>query len=179
MNQAGQDYCVLQAQNGQPRAFYLLFRHYQKPLLSFALKICDRQDIAADACQETWIKIARNIQQIKDPRAFKSWLYKTLKWKLLDLIKSESKHPTENHNQPNQVAPIETMHHENTHPTLQQAVDCLPSIEKQIIHLFYYESMSIKEIAHILKLATGTVKSRLFRAREQLKQKYLTLEKQP
>jgi len=178
MNQAEQDYCVLLAQNGRSRGFYLLFKKYHRPLLGFALKICNQQDIATDACQETWIKIAKNIRQLKDPRAFKTWLYTSLKWKLVDLVRAEHKHAFDGEIDLTQIPQKQTVDHNQTNITLKQALKSLASIEKQIIHLFYFEEMSIKEIAKVLKLTNGTVKSRLFRARTQLKQKYLTLEKQ-
>lgn len=60
--------------------------------------------------------------------------------------------------------------------TLSTALSRLPNIEKQIIHLFYLDEMKIAEISIVLEIPTGTVKSRLNRARQMLKQKYQQLE---
>ncbi|MCF6193249.1 MAG: hypothetical protein L3J46_02815 [Kangiellaceae bacterium] len=80
MNQAEQDLLVLAAQNGNHQAFGLLARHFHGPLVKFAVKMSRDLELADDAVQESWIKIAKNIRKLKDPRAFKSWIYRLVRW---------------------------------------------------------------------------------------------------
>jgi len=127
MLQAEEDLLVLAAQDGDHSAFEYLHKKYHKPLLRYAFKVCQNQEIAQDAVQNSWLKLAKNIRKLKDPRVFRE---------------------------------------------LRYAINRLPSIEKQMIHLFYLEELKISEISMILGIPVGTVKSRLNRARKQLKQKF-------
>ena len=176
MNQAEQDLLVLTAQNGNQQAFGLLFKFHHKPLVRFAIKICNDPELSNDAVQDAWIKIAKNIRQLKDPRAFRSWLYRLVRWKLNDLLRKRCR-------EGNQLAElneeIESDLAENKpyeDETLSNALYRLPYIEKQIIHLFYLDEMKIMEISTVLEIPIGTVKSRLNRARKMFKHKYKQLE---
>jgi len=56
--------------------------------------------------------------------------------------------------------------------SLNAAINRLPSLEKQMIHLFYLEEMSVRQVAQVLRISEGTVKSRLNRARRLLKERF-------
>lgn len=176
MNQAEQDLLVLTAQNGNQKAFGLLFKYYHKPLVGFAIKLSNDSELSNDAVQDAWIKIAKNIRQLKDPRVFKSWIYRLVRWKLTDLLRKRSRESNqlEELNEETAVNLGEGKTDENE--TLSTALCRLPDIEKQIIHLFYLDEMKIAEISVVLEIPAGTVKSRLNRARQMLKQKYQQLE---
>jgi len=176
MNQAELDLLVLTAQNGSHRAFGLLVELYHKPLVGFAFKLGNDKELANDAVQESWIKAAKNIRKLKDPRAFKSWIYRLVRWKLLDMLrhKSRESNQLEALNEESVSDYLETESSGNE--TLSIAIQHLPNIEKQIIHLFYLDEMKIAEISIVLEIPAGTVKSRLNRARQMLKQKYQQLE---
>ena len=176
MTQAEEDLLVLNAQNGSHKAFSILFRLYHKPLIGFAIKLSNKNELVYDAVQEAWIKAARNIHQLKDPRAFKSWIYRLVRWKLLDSLKKQARE-----SKIQEVLDEESM--TNTleissakDEELSAAINRLPNTEKQIIHLFYLDEMKITEISIILEIPVGTVKSRLNRARQLLKEKYELME---
>ena len=172
MNQAEEDLLVLAAQNGNQQAFTLIYQHYQKLLLRFAFKICNDKELAQDAVQEAWIKSASSLRRLDDPRVFKSWLYRMVRWKTTDLIRQKSQ----------QQARVEEYQDERYEQQLSDAVDTseeltaainrLPTLEKQMIHLFYLDELKISEIAVVLDIPVGTVKSRLNRARQMLRHKF-------
>lgn len=172
MNQAEEDLLVLAAQNGNQQAFGLIYQHYQKLLLRFAFKICNDKELAKDAVQEAWIKSASSLRRLDDPRVFKSWLYRMVRWKTTDLIRQKSQ----------QQARVEEYQDERYEQQLSDAVDTseeltaainrLPALEKQMIHLFYLDELKISEIAVVLDIPVGTVKSRLNRARQMLRHKF-------
>lgn len=176
MNQAEQDLLVLTAQNGNQQAFGLLFKYYHKPLVGFAIKLSNDSELSNDAVQDAWIKVAKNIRQLKDPRAFKSWIYRLVRWKLTDLLRKQNREGKnlEELNEETTSNLIENKTDDDE--TLSTALSRLPNIEKQIIHLFYLDEMKISEISIVLEIPTGTVKSRLNRARQMLKHKYQQLE---
>jgi RNA polymerase sigma-70 factor (ECF subfamily) len=178
MNQAEQDLIVLSAQVGNKRAFNLLVSYFHKPLINFAIKFSHDQELARDAVQESWIKVSKNIRQLKDPRAFKSWIYRLVRWRLLDLIKTKNKDNA-------QLESLDEYHlvDDNNQQTdnrneVSILINMLPDIEKEMIHLFYSDGLKISEISLVLRIPSGTVKSRLNRARNLLREKYNHLEKQ-
>ncbi|MGB0494965.1 MAG: RNA polymerase sigma factor [Kangiellaceae bacterium] len=180
MNQAELDLLVLTAQQGNKKAFGLLFKHFQKPLTHFAYKLCNNKELANDATQETWIKVSRNIRQLNDQRAFRSWLYKLLRWNVIDYQrknKFEFDLIDESITEQNIDDNFYLNHQYEEDETLSLAINSLPTVEKQIIHLFYLQELKITEISIVLDIAVGTIKSRLNRARKMLKQKYHNLEK--
>ncbi len=171
-NQAEQDLLVIAAQQGNEKAFQLLFKNYQKSLLRFAYKITNSSELAQDATQEAWIKTAKSIQQINDPRAFKSWIYRLVRWCSLDLVRHRAKQDdrSESFNETEHLLAVEQAIDQSDE--VHQAIEKMPPIEKQMIHLFYLDELKISEIAAVLKIPAGTVKSRLNRARKLLKTKF-------
>ncbi len=176
MNQAELDLLVLTAQSGNQQAFGLLFKFYHKPLIGFALKLSSDSELSKDAVQDAWIKAAKNIRQLKDPRAFRSWIYRLVRWKLTDLLRKRSREDCQLEQLNEETASNLVENNTNEDETLSTALSRLPDIEKQIIHLFYLDEMKTAEISIILEIPAGTVKSRLNRARQMLKQKYQQLE---
>ena len=177
MLQAEEDLLVLSAQNGNHKAFNALFLKYQKPLLRFAFKLSNDQELAHDGVQDCWIKASKNLSQLRDPRVFKSWIYRMVKWRMMDLLRSKFKHDTRYTNEFNDVLNNENTladneYHSSKGSELSKAINQLPVLEKQIIHLFYLDEMKLVEISIILDIPVGTVKSRLYRARKLLQQQF-------
>ncbi|WP_158968868.1 RNA polymerase sigma factor [Paraglaciecola sp. L3A3] len=177
-NQAEEYLLVMAAQKGNHDAFRVLFQHHQPGLIRFAYKLSNDQEVAKDASQDVWIKTAKTLYKLNDPKAFKSWIYRAVRWRTLDLIRQkqrqnnmfehgveqqELENNTVNTSQPDSV--------ETDKSALIAAIDTLARIERQMIHLFYLDDMAVAEISIVLDIPVGTVKSRLNRARQQLKQK--------
>jgi len=170
MHDAQEDLLVYAAQEGDGRALGVLYRRYHKALLRYAYKVGGDADIAEDAVQDAWLKFTKNVHQLDDPRAFRSWLYKLVRWRCIDLLRAM-----------NRYSDREEVFDENQYPgscnasahadaeELQQFIARLPAREKHIIHLFYIDELKISEIATVLGVPAGTVKSRLSRARDLLK----------
>lgn len=172
MNQAEEDLLVISAQAGNEKAFGFLFRHYHKPLLRFAYGLGRDRQLAQDAVQEAWIRIAGTLRRLDDPRAFRSWIYRAVRWRVLDLLKKprvplvsldESMTAQTVSDPPPDSAAAEA---------LRGMMAKLPGIDRQALHLFYLQEMKIAEIAVVLEIPPGTVKSRLNRARTRLKDLY-------
>ncbi len=176
MNQAEQDLLVLTAQTGNQQAFGLLFKRYHKPLVGFAFKISRDNELSKDAVQEAWIKVSKNIRQLNDPRAFRSWIYRLVKWKLTDLQRKRGRESNQVEELNEEITSNLVENEITEDETLSLALSRLPNTEKQIIHLFYLDELKITEISLILEMPVGTIKSRLNRARQMLKHKYQTLE---
>lgn len=176
MNQAELDLLVLAAQNGNHRAFDLLVRHFHKSLVSFAVKMSKDVDLSHDAVQESWIKIAKNIRKLKDPRAFKSWIYRLVRWRILDLLKIRNRELLRTEAVDENLLTDPHSEHSDDKDEASSLISQLPDTEREIIHLFYLDELRITEISIVLEIPIGTVKSRLNRARNLLREKYNNLE---
>ena len=87
MHQAKEELLVLAAQQGNNQAFTFLCRHYQTATTRFAYKLCNDPQIVEEAMQNTWLKLAKNLHQLKEPAAFKCWLFKGVRWSVYDLMR--------------------------------------------------------------------------------------------
>lgn len=171
MHQSEEEFLVLSAQGGDRQAMDMLYRHYNQRLLRYAYKICGTRDMAQEVVQEVWIRALKTLTRLEDPRAFRSWLYKLAHWRAIDLLRTTSRYCE---------YPQEPLHTATSMPEvtgddadeLRQAINRLPQVERQIIHLFYLDELQVKEVALVLGIATGTVKSRLNRARRLLKERF-------
>jgi RNA polymerase sigma-70 factor (ECF subfamily) len=113
--------------------------------------------------QESWVAIIRNIQKLKNPAHFGPWAYRILHHKAMDEFRKQKRDVKEeiinNHD------PVEDIR-------LEQVIAKLNKMDpgdKNILTLYYLEEMPIAEIAFVLDIPPGTVKSRLFHARNKLK----------
>lgn len=172
MHQAEEDLLVLAAQAGNRKAFSLIVKRYHQSLLRFAFKISGDEQIAQDAVQEAWIKTTFGIRRLKDPRILKSWLYRLVRWRTTDLLRKAARlnQRTEEYDDAQHWEAVENSIDETEE--LNAAINRLPLLEKQMVHLFYLDGLKVAEIASVLEVPSGTVKSRLNRARKLLKQKF-------
>ena len=92
MQQAQLDLLVMEAQSGNQAAFACLIEWFHPQLVKFATQLCGSHALAQDAVQEAWIKISKKIRQLNDPRAFKSWLFRAVRWQTLDMLKARIPH---------------------------------------------------------------------------------------
>lgn len=169
MKQAEEELLVLAAQQGNEAAFNYLYRHYFASLRRFAYKLGADLDSSQDAVQEAWLSVAKSLHRLQDARAFRSWIFRAVRWQVI----AKSRQGRVNH-----VPLDEHLHNENLltqepaenrQTDLLRGMEQLAEIDRQALHLFYLEEMRISEIAIALELPEGTVKSRLHRARLQLK----------
>ncbi len=172
MLQAKQDLLVMAAQRGNQKAFHVLYRLYNKSLLRFAFKICGDEDITGEAVQQAWIKMFKHLRRLKDPASFKSWLYRSVRWRTLEGLRQLKKNRQRFEEFDEEKYQQQEDKPEQQENNLSHVINRLPATEKQIIHLFYLDEMRLKEISNILEIPVGTVKSRLNRARKLLKDKF-------
>ena len=142
-----------------------LLEEYQNRLYVAALSICKNTYDAEDVVQDTFIKyLSKNIDY-ESKEHIKAWLLRVA----INLAKNKTTTffrrkviPMEDYMQNIEIPSKESYN-------LFNAVMSLPQKYRIVIHLFYYEDYSVKEIAEILKISQENVKTRLTRGRKQLK----------
>ncbi len=166
---AKEEKLVLAAQDGNERAFEVLYRLYQPSLLRFSFRLCGDETLARDAVQDAWMLTLRSLKQAFPPHTFRARVFKAVRWRTFDRIRRRGRTAGEELIE-DQVAEEKTEVWA-TSDQLRRLIKTLPQAEGEALYLFYLEDLSVAEIAAIQEVPGGTVKSRLARARDRLKQK--------
>ena len=179
---------VLKASKGDETAFETLMLNYQTPIYNLCYRTVGNQEDAADMTQEAFLKAWKYLHSFQFESAFSTWLYRLATNCCLDLLRSKKRRPTisivtEDENGEEQIfdpvdpapQPEEALIRKEEQVQLEEALASLEETQRQIITLRVVNDLSYTEIADILDLKEGTVKSRLSRARETLRKKLLQL----
>jgi RNA polymerase sigma-70 factor (ECF subfamily) len=127
-------------------------------------------ETAHDVVQNAWIAIHKGIYKLQDPSKFSTWAFRITYNKSMDALRSAKTKGEVMFDE--QVDIEDKIESDDSWNTIDELLKKLPQQHKLILTLFYLEQQSIKQIAAVLKLPEGTVKSRVFYARELLKRKY-------
>ena len=159
---------VLRCQDGETDAFEELFDHWQRKLLRHAVHLTGDADGASDVVQEAWFAIVRGIGRIDDPARFPSWAHRIVTHKAADWIrKRQRRRAAEEVLEPPTAAADRA---NDDVGALRVALRNLPRDSRVVLSLHYLDGLGVREIAQALGIPAGTVKSRLFKARNKLKQ---------
>ncbi len=165
---------VLRCQEGDAEAFEALVDRWQGRLWRHAWRLTGNENAAWDVLQETWIGIIRGLGRLVDAASFPAWAYQITSHKCRDLDRREHRRreATELYVEQMRHEEEETAAVEKQYDNLKEALERLAGSDRAILSLRYEEQFDTAEIAGILDIPEGTVKSRLFYARQRLR-KYL------
>lgn len=162
---------VREAQTGNSKAFALVYSFYATDLYKFALWYTGNSADAQDCVQEAVLLSFKNITKLKKPSSFKSWLFKILS----NVCKSKLINPADRQNS----VPIHEVHEtvENAvivdmglTTELSDALSKLNDEERQIVLLSVIGRYKSNEIAQMLDISSGTVRSKLSRSLKKLRE---------
>ncbi|MFC1513829.1 RNA polymerase sigma factor [candidate division KSB1 bacterium] len=156
---------VMAAQDGDVKAMDKLVSRWQKELWYYVFSLIGNRHAAWDVTQECWLNIIKSINKLNDPMYFKAWAFRIATNKSIDWIKKKSKY------QHKKLDSIELINDQKENDLLvRELLQNLKNKSRIILNLYYFEQFSITEISIVLNVPQGTVKSRLFKARQELKQ---------
>lgn len=159
---------------GDMDAFDQLMKLYQPRALRVAYLISASYADSEDIVQETFVACYMNRHELRNPEAFKSWFYRTLSrnaWRVCRKQKREQ--PSEMAEAEEREAPMEILKEvvqKEEEEQIYHAICSLPIKHRTVVVLYYYNQMSIKEIARTIGCLEGTVKSRLHHAKKKLRE---------
>ena len=142
-----------------------LIEAYQKSLYAAEFNICRNTDDANDVVQDTFIQYYTTKKQFQDEEHLKAWLLRVAINRAKDISRSFWKKNRLSIEDYADAVPFESREETG----LFEAVMRLPEKYREVIHLYYYEDLSIKETARILRITEGSVKMRLSRGRSFLR----------
>ena len=160
---------VLQAQGGCEAALCQLVEIWTPKLNARAVRLTRDPDAALEVVQETWIGIARGLRSLKDPARFAPWSLRIVHHKAADWIKQRTKQRAlESHLHEN-ATEQESEAREDLSQEITIAIGHLDRRLQDVVYLFYMDNCTVEQIAVVLQIPPGTVKTRLARARTKLK----------
>lgn len=166
---------VQQAATGNQQAFAALVQAHQARVFHFIRRLLGCADEAADLTQDTFIRAHQALPRWRPEARFQTWLLQIARNAALDALRQRGRHanePLDDHTQlidpaPSPLRQLETGRHL---ALLEHLLAHLPREQQEILLLREVEGLSYDELATLLALNPGTVKSRLARAREALLQ---------
>lgn len=173
---------VEQYQEGNRDALKLLIKKHHPKMTRTIRYYTQSSEPVNDLVQECWYHIIRQLGQLDLKISFEAWVLTIAKHKAIDWIRQQQKNRKLDMELMNQNADDENRDEftlagdewQDKLGKIQSAIQQLPKHQNIVLSLFYLENLSVKEISNVLKISTGTVKSRLFHAREKLKSILLT-----
>lgn len=149
-------------------------RLYGRRLYGLCLTLCANSFDADDLYQDTWLKAIKNISQYNQSQEFEPWLTKicvnTYRNKLRRIVKSPIFDVFSSEEEKTAVMLSIVAPDAEDYSQLHEAIDRLPEKLRITVILFYFRDMDVRQTAHALNIPTGTVKSRLSKARKLLKE---------
>jgi len=160
---------VMRCQEDHRESFDLLIRRWQRRLWRYARRLTGSNDAAWDVTQETWIAVLRQIRKLSDPAWFAAWAYRIVRNKCADHCRRANRQ----RNLTDALAERQRANNdppqEGTGGAVAETLRRLPPDRQELLTLRYGQDLNIIEIAVVLGVPAGTVKSRLHNAREQLR----------
>ncbi|MBQ3227966.1 MAG: sigma-70 family RNA polymerase sigma factor [Clostridia bacterium] len=174
---------LLLAKKGDGRAFEQIVLQTERAVYNLALSIVKKKEDAEDVTQETYLRLWRAASELKLESSLKLYILRTARNLALDLIRKNSKRDEidtvildaegefeiDIADDSPDSRPDESYLRKIEKEVVRQSIEELPSAAREIIVLRDIEGLSYTEIAEMLGLAEGTLKSKLFRARERLR----------
>lgn len=162
---------VEQYLKGDIKALSQLVKRWHKMFCEKAYWLVKDADVAKDIAQESWKTIMIKIDKLQDPNSFGAWALRIVYTKALDYINSNKRvrNHLEDYKYKQDILVAENESNQSLKKELLKAIKNLVEHQQTVIKLFYVEDYSLKEISDILNISVGTAKSRLFHAREKLK----------
>ena len=174
---------VAQLRRGDLDALSTLVSRYQNRLYRFLLRLVRDPSEAEDLFQQTWVHVAEKIRRFDPSRNFDAWLFTVARNLAIDHLRrirpaSLDQPVSEDESQGTAVerlvskdpAPLDRVLENERSSRLGTALDELPLVYREVMTLRFEEEMKIEEIAQVLSIPLSTVKSRLRRSLEQMRQ---------
>jgi RNA polymerase sigma-70 factor (ECF subfamily) len=182
----GESALLERCKQGNTAAWDTLIRRYEKSVYKFAYSLCRNHEEAGDIAGQVFLRLYQNLHTFRNEASFTSWLFRIVRNTYLDLCvrpahrghlsldagPNNDSEPSAGRDilDPSPTPETLCMEHE-TAQLLAKAIHHLPAYQRQVLWMYHTEGKSYEEIAETTGLSIGTVKSRLNRARNMLRER--------
>jgi RNA polymerase sigma-70 factor (ECF subfamily) len=164
----------MRCQLGEAAAFRELVAEMEGPLLYFASKLLGNERDAPDVVQDVWAQAFAKISTLRDPESLRAWLYRLTHAIAVGRVRSDVARERREATLSDEPPPIDgdtdaRLANESA-TTLHRALDALSLPHREVLTLHFLEELPLEEIAEIVNVPAGTIKSRLFYAKRSLRE---------
>ena len=175
---------VATAINGLEGSFEELVRRYQRPISAYVYRMVGNYESALDLTQEIFIKVYASLRKYRSEFKFSTWIYKIAHNAAVDHLRRSStrEQSLTNGNDSDQfelpiesrrLSPEQESERKERRVEIESVVRALPANYRELIILRHSQDLTYEEIVEVTGLPLGTVKNRLFRAREMMRQQFV------
>lgn len=175
---------IIGAIGGRSDGFEELVRRYQRPITSYVYRMLGNYESALDVTQEVFIKVYNSLNKYSAEYKFSTWLYRIAHNAAIDHMRRNSvvQQSIESENadgtyqlqlESHRPSPEQDHERGEWRTEIDSVVKCLPPSYRDLIVLRHGRDLSYDEIAVVTGLPLGTVKNRLFRAREMMREMFI------
>lgn len=175
---------IVKALSGTEEGFEEIVRRYQRPITNYVYRMLGNYDASLDVTQEIFIKVYNSLDRYSSEYKFSTWLYRISHNAAIDYMRRrpayEQSLETENENgvyhlqfESKAPSPEKQREQGEWREEINAVIKQLPDCYKELIILRHTYDLSYDEIAEITDLPLGTVKNRLFRGRELMREIFL------
>jgi RNA polymerase sigma-70 factor (ECF subfamily) len=176
---------------GQADTFGVLLRRYERELYGYLRRYLGNSELAEDVFQNTFLQLYQKCSQYELGRPFRPWLYTIATHQAIDALRRNGRHQALSLDQHQAElpegdvrtllemleargpGPLDVVQSEERRERIRASVEQLPDFLRQVVILAYYQGMKYRDIAEVLEIPVGTVKSRLHAALFKLQEAWL------
>lgn len=166
---------IAQYLEGHKSAMALLVKRWHIKFCKQAYRYTNNYDSAKDIAQDAWVIILRKLEDLEHPEKFGNWALSIVTRKSIDWYRQHKRMLEKNQKmiyakEASIIEVIDLIKEQDVNDDLKKAIALLSIEHRHVLKLFYIEAYGLVEISQILNISKGTVKSRLYYAREKLKE---------
>ncbi|SFW13456.1 RNA polymerase sigma-70 factor, ECF subfamily [Sinomicrobium oceani] len=168
------DYYIRQVLEGKTEAFAFLVEKYKDMVFTLSIKMLKDREEAEEITQDVFMISYRSLREFRGDSRFSTWLYRIAYNKCLDVLKRKGRYVIVDYPDRLTGVPHEALNalqqivEKDRNEAVRQAVKLLPEDDRVLVWMYYFDEMSIKEIAKVVNLSEANIKIKLFRSRKIL-----------
>lgn len=176
MDVAPDEDLMLEVRNGAGETLGVLFDRYHTPLYNFYAKLTGDRTLSEDLVQEVFLRILKYSRSYQPGTPFRAWIYQIARNARVDHYRKTPKHITFEPEMAPPVKPKDAAQESQESELLHRALMQMPEEKREILVLSRFQELKYEEIARLLGCELGTVKTRIHRAIQELRENFRRLE---
>ncbi|WP_034057689.1 RNA polymerase sigma factor [Lacinutrix jangbogonensis] len=161
--------------DGDTKAFSVLVDRYKGLVFSLAMQMLKNKEEAEEVSQDSFIKVFKKLEKFKGDSKFSTWIYRVTYNTCLDRLKSNKRmlntvaiNEFTEHNVKTLDNALSQLEAKERKQAIQDCLQLLPADDCALLTLYYFDELSLEEIAKIIGIKANNVKVKLFRSRKKL-----------
>ncbi len=168
---------MLRVKGGDRSAFEELYRLYQKPLVNYLYRLCWNRALAEDLLQEAFLRVWKAAPNYAPTAKVSTYIFRIAHNLFINEASRRREKALEGVDQELRSEPASDLARREVVSAVKKAIEALPDGEREVLLLSEYQGFKYAEIAEILGIPVGTVKSRMFSAVQRLKEALRDLDR--